>query len=69
MLRLYPCLAAAALLSVVAAAVVAVGGESKSDIQKALRDNGGVGDWNYDDIGAGFARAAKEKRPLCVVFR
>ena len=60
---------AAAVLCVIAAAAVAVGSESKSGLQKQLNDGGIVGDWNYDDIGAGFARAVKEKKPVCIVFR
>lgn len=60
---------AAALLCVLVAAAVAMGAESKSDLQKALRDGEIVGEWNYDDIGSGFARAVKEKKPVCIVFR
>lgn len=62
----------AALLGVLASAVVAavaLGGESKGDLQKALDDGAIVGEWNYDDIGAGFARAVREKKPVCIVFR
>ena len=58
-----------AILAVGVAAAVAAGTESKSDLQKALKDTNLVGDWIYDDVDAGFARAAKEKKPLCVVFR
>ena len=60
---------AAALLYVVAVAAVAIGAPTKADLQKQLRDEEIVGDWNYDDIGGGFARANKEKKPVCIVFR
>ena len=65
-------LAAALLAGAIAAARPhggAAGKDSKPDLQKALRDQDIVGDWTYDDIDAGFARAAKEKRPVCIVFR
>ena len=68
-----PRLLAAALLAAGLAATLLPGGaagkDSKPDLQKALRDQDIVGDWTYDDIDAGFARAAKEKRPVCIVFR
>jgi hypothetical protein len=50
-------------------AEVASGLDSKEDIQKGLNDFNLVGNWIYDDIQAGFARAARESKPLCVVFR
>jgi hypothetical protein len=64
----------ARLLVVALAAVAAAGGyalarETKSELQRDLRDEQIVGDWIYDDIDAGFARAAKDKRPVCIVFR
>lgn len=43
--------------------------DSKADLQKALKDEGIHSRWIYDDIEAGFVRAAKEGKPLCVVFR
>jgi hypothetical protein len=66
-LALSVALAAAVLGS--AAAVVLAGGPTKAELQEALDDKDLVGDWIYDDIDAAFARAAKEKRPVCVVFR
>lgn len=51
------------------AAGLAVAKETKAELKTALRDDQVVGDWNYDDIDAGFARAAREKRPVCVIFR
>jgi len=59
----------AVLLAAAAASSLAPAGNDKDDLRRALKDDGLVGDWIYDDIDAGFVRAAKEKRPLCVVFR
>ena len=61
-------LAAAALATAVAAGVAAASG-LKEELQKRLGDEGIVGEWNYDDIDGAFARAAREKKPVCVVFR
>lgn len=58
----------AAVVSALAAGL-AVAKDSKSELKAALRDDAVVGDWIYDDIDAGFARAAREKKPVCVVFR
>ena len=60
---------ATALLAAVVATGVAVARETKAELQRDLRDEQIVGDWIYDDVDAGFARAAKEHKPLCVVFR
>ena len=60
---------AAALLAVGAAAGIAHAKATKAELQQALNDRSVVGDWIYDDIDAGFARAAREKKPVCVVFR
>ena len=51
------------------ATAAALARESKSDLQKDLNDASIVGDWIYDDVDAGFAKAAKDHRPVCVVFR
>ena len=59
----------AAVLAVSALAAIAAGKESKSDLQRDLNDDSLVGNWIYDDLDAGFARAAKERKPVCVVFR
>ncbi len=59
----------AAVLVTAVVATLAVAKESKSELKAALRDDQVVGDWIYDDIDAGFARAAREKKPVCVVFR
>ena len=65
----------AVLLAVASAAAALPGGavrggsDPKADLQKDLRDTGIVGAWIYDDIDAGFLRAVKEKKPVCVVFR
>lgn len=62
--------ASAVLVAAAAAAALAAGGKAdKADLKKALGDNALVGDWIYDDIDAGFARALKEKKPVCIVFR
>ncbi len=62
-------LGAAALAGRGAVTTVAAAKDSKADLQKALRDEGISPRWIYDDIEAGFARAAKEGKPLCIVFR
>lgn len=48
---------------------LAGGTADKAALQKDLRDGEIVGDWNYDDIDGAFARAAREKKPVCIVFR
>jgi hypothetical protein len=65
----WPRLLAAVVVAAGAAAAAAGGKADKSELQKDLRDQGIVGDWNYDDIDAAFQRAAREHRPVCVVFR
>lgn len=59
----------AAVLAVLLAAGLAVGKTTKAELQVDLRDTSIVGDWIYDDVDAGFQKAAKDKRPVCVVFR
>ncbi len=60
----------AALVVAGAVAVRAGGGKAgKAELKEALRDFALVGDWNYDDIDGAFARAAREKKPVCIVFR
>jgi hypothetical protein len=58
-----------ALVTLSVAGGFALARETKPELQRDLRDEQIVGDWIYDDIDAGFARAAKDKRPLCIVFR
>lgn len=65
----WPRLLAAAVIAAGGAAAVAGGKADKVELQKDLKDQGIVGDWNYDDIDGAFARAAREKKPVCVVFR
>jgi len=60
---------AAAILASGIAGGLALAKESKSDLQKDLRDDQLVGNWIYDDIDAGFAQAVREKKPVCIVFR
>ena len=61
---------AAGLLAAGAASLLAPGvKEDKENLQKALRDTSLVGDWTYDDIDGAFARALREKKPVCIVFR
>ena len=60
---------AAALLATTAAVGAASGRDTKAELQEDLKDTAIVGDWNYDDIDGAFARAAREKKPVCVVFR
>ena len=57
------------VLAVLCAAGLASGKNTKQELQRDLNDTSLVGDWNYDDIDAGFAKAAKSRRPVCVVFR
>jgi hypothetical protein len=52
-----------------AAAGLAGGKADKVELQKDLKDGWIVGNWNYDDIDGAFARAAREKKPVCIVFR
>ena len=60
---------AAAALAVGTAVALAGGKADKAELQKDLRDGSIVGDWNYDDIDGAFVRAAREKKPVCIVFR
>jgi len=60
---------AAAILASGIAGGLALAKETKSDLQKDLRDDQLVGNWIYDDIDAGFAQAVREKKPVCIVFR
>ncbi len=69
MLPTWARMAAAALVAVAAAAGLGLVKDVKEELRKDLRDDGLVGDWNYDDIDGAFARAAREKKPVCVVFR
>lgn len=61
--------AAAGLVAGAAAAGLGLVKDTKEELRRDLRDDGLVGDWNYDDIDGAFARAAREKKPVCVVFR
>ncbi len=65
----WPRLLAALAVALGAAAAVAGGKADKAELQRDLKDQWIVGDWNYDDIDAAFQRAAREHRPVCVVFR
>lgn len=58
-----------ALLLFAAGVGLAGGKADKVELQKDLRDGAIVGDWNYDDIDGAFARAARDKKPVCIVFR
>jgi hypothetical protein len=65
----WPRLLAAAAIAGGAAVALAGGKADKAELQRDLKDSGIVGDWNYDDIDGAFARAAREKKPVCIVFR
>ena len=41
----------------------------KEKLKTALKDDAVKGDWNYDDLNAGYAEAKKSGKPLMVVFR
>ncbi len=57
------------LLASIGLALVTVQDGSKEQLRQALKDNPLAGDWIYDDIDAGFARAKATGRPMMVVFR
>ena len=63
----------AAGLVALGAAFVALGiawaKDKKAQLQKDLDDFTLDGDWTYDDIARGLRRAAKEDKPVLVVFR
>lgn len=48
---------------------LAGGKADKVELQGDLKDKGIKGDWNYDDIDGAFARAVRDKKPVCIVFR
>jgi hypothetical protein len=58
-----------AALVAVAGLGLAGGKADKVELQKDLKDGAIKGDWNYDDIDGAFARAAREGKPVCIVFR
>ncbi len=58
-----------ALLLFGAGVGLAGGKADKIELQKDLKDGSIVGEWNYDDIDGAFARAGREKKPVCIVFR
>jgi len=62
-------LVAAAVIAAGAAAGLGLARDTKAELQKDLRDTDIVGEWNYDDIDGAFLRAAREKKPVCIVFR
>jgi hypothetical protein len=41
----------------------------KEQLKTALKDDAVKGNWNYDDLGQGYAEATKSGRPMMVVFR
>jgi hypothetical protein len=43
--------------------------DPKAKLRAELKDGDLSGDWIYDDLDAGFARAVKEGKPLLAVFR
>jgi hypothetical protein len=43
--------------------------QDKEKLRTALKDTEVKGDWNYDDLGAGFAEAKKSGKPMMIVFR
>ena len=60
---------AAVLVAAAAASGLGLLKDTKEELRKDLKDDGLVGDWNYDDIDGAFARAVREKKPVCIVFR
>ena len=69
MLPAWTRIAAAVLVAGAAASVLGLVKDVKAELRKDLKDDGLVGDWNYDDIDGAFARAARERKPVCIVFR
>ena len=69
MLPAWTRIAAAGLVAAAAASALGLVKDTKAELQKDLRDDSLVGDWNYDDIDGAFARAVREKKPVCIVFR
>ena len=61
-------LALPALLLAGACAATAAG-QSKDALRTKLKDTAPRGDWVYDDLDAGFARATATGKPLLVVLR
>jgi hypothetical protein len=62
--------AAGGLLAAAAAAAgLGLAKDTKEELRRDLKDDAVVGDWNYDDIDGAFARAVREKKPVCIVFR
>jgi hypothetical protein len=43
--------------------------DDKTQLREKLRDDALRGDWVYDDVAAGFARAKQTGKPMLVVFR
>jgi len=43
--------------------------DPKAKLRAELKDGELAGEWVYDDLDAGFARAVKEGKPLLAVFR
>ncbi len=58
-------------ITALALLAVAAGGQdpAKLRLKEALKDTEVQGDWVYDDLGAGIARAKKAKKPMLIVFR
>jgi hypothetical protein len=57
-----------AALGVVLLATAALA-QGPTPLQQALKDLEVKGDWHYNDLAAGFARAKETGKPLLVVFR
>lgn len=69
MLPAWARVAAAGIVAAAGASVLGLAKDTKAELQKALKDDAIVGDWNYDDIDGAFLRAARERKPVCIVFR
>lgn len=57
------------LLILAAALSGAAVADDKAQLRAALKDTAPQGDWNYDDLAAGFAQAKSTGRPLMALFR
>lgn len=63
MMRLLTPLLALMLMTAAASA------QSPEQLKKMLKDDAVRGDWNYDNLEAGFAKAKATGKPMLVIFR
>ena len=49
--------------------ILAQAGDNNEALRKTLKDVDLVGEWIYDDVEAGFAKAKQNGKPMLVVIR